>query len=138
MRLRIFVIDDEEGIRDTFRWYFEDLGHEVLTVSEPHSCQVYQGHDCQNDHSCGDLLFVDYTMPRMNGLEFVEHMVRRGCKGMTNNMFIMSGNIDVIDRQKAAKLGCRILEKPVSFKTLDKIVADIETEISPTRKLAAL
>ena len=35
MKLRIFVIDDEESIRDTFKLHLEGQGHEVLTAPEP-------------------------------------------------------------------------------------------------------
>jgi len=47
MKMRIFVIDDEECIRDTMQWHLEDQGHEVLTAHCPLICDIYQGYHCK-------------------------------------------------------------------------------------------
>jgi len=138
LRLRIFVIDDEECIRDTFKWHLEELGHEVVTAAEPMLCDVYCGQDCQEDYPCGDLILCDYHMPKMNGLDFIEQMDRRGCNLPAKNKYIISGNTTAVDLKKAAVLGCHILEKPVSLERLEQITLEVKGNLDPRRKLADL
>jgi len=138
MKLRIFVIDDEESIRETMKWHLEEQGHEVLVAPEPLICDVYLGCKCVDEYACGDILFVDYKMPRMTGLEFVELMAKRGCKGLTENKIIMSGDTTAIDIAKVEKLGCKVVQKPLSLSEVDKIVAVAKKRLHPDRRLADL
>lgn len=125
MKLRIFVIDDEECIRDTFKWHLEAHGHEVFTASEPMLCDIYQGDCCSSESACTDILLIDYNMPRMNGLEFIERMSQRGCKGDPATKIIMSGNTTDIDMDLVRKLGCQVVQKPLRFADLDKVIRQI-------------
>ena len=125
MKLRIYVIDDEECIRDTFKWHLEAQGHEVFTASEPMLCDIYKGNCCSSESACTDILFIDYNMPRMTGLEFIELMSQRGCKGDPATRIIMSGNTTAIDMDLVRKLGCKVVQKPLTFDGLDKIILQI-------------
>ncbi len=125
--LKIIVIDDEECIRDTLRWYLEDLGHKVQTAPEPLACDVYQGHTCCQDTACADALIIDYRMPRMTGLEFIELLKERGCQGMMSNILIMTGNAGDVNREKVAELNCNLLQKPVSYAELDQWLDGVVT-----------
>lgn len=138
MKLRIFVIDDEESIRETFQWHLEAKGHEVVVAEEPLACDIYHDCACQEGSPCGDLLFVDYAMPRMTGLEFVEFMHKRGCKANPAVKYIMSGNINIIDMEKVKEIGCNVLQKPVTLEKIDEIVEKIKAIHSPDRQLTAL
>ena len=125
MKLRITVIDDEECIRDTFKWHLEAQGHEVYTASEPMLCDIYQGNCCSSESACTDVLLIDYNMPRMNGLEFIELISQRGCKGDPSTKVIISGNTTAIDMERVSQLGCQVVQKPFSFAALDKIILQI-------------
>ena len=127
MKLKIVVIDDEESIRDTFKWLLEDLGHEVITCAEPVTCEVYSRDSCQQDTPCSDTLIIDYHMPGMNGLEFIESLVQHGCHGKTENVLLMSGDTTKIDMQKVEKLGCRVAQKPISLVFLEEWVEEIQS-----------
>ena len=120
------------------QWYLESQGHEVLVASEPEGCDVYQGCECNHEYACGDVLFVDYNMPRMKGLEFIELMSQRGCKGLPENKIIMSGNISAIDMDKVEVLGCKIEQKPLSLFRVDEIIEEAKKRLQPDRKLADL
>ena len=98
--------------------YLEDLCLNVVVASKPQCAPVFDGHDCINERPCGDALIIDYNMPKMNGLEFVELLDMRGCKGLLSNVLIMTGNIDEVDVEKATQLGCCIMQKPVKFDAL--------------------
>jgi CheY-like chemotaxis protein len=129
MKLRITVIDDEECIRDTFKWHLEAQGHEVFTASEPMLCDIYQGNCCSSESACTDVLLIDYNMPRMTGLEFIEMMSQRGCKSPPATKIIMSGNTGDIDVERVKRLGCQVVQKPFSFAELDRIILQIIEKI---------
>ncbi len=138
MKLRILVIDDEQCIRDTFKWHLEDLGHEVLTAPEPVACSIYHGHVCNESTPCGDLLFIDYQMPTMTGLEFIQFMRESGCKGSPANKYIISGNTAQIDMGIVEKLGCHVLQKPVDLEHIDRIIEKTKEGLDQNRQLTEL
>jgi len=126
MKLRIVVIDDEESIRDTFRWHLEDLGHEVFTFAEPLECDVQLYCSCQQNVSCSDALLIDYHMPGMNGLDFLENQMKKGCKGNPANVLLMSGDTTKIDMDRVAELGCYVEQKPLSLETIEKWIYEVQ------------
>lgn len=138
MSLRIFVIDHEESIRDSFKLYLEDEGHQVITAREPAACDVFQGHTCTRERPCGHALFVGYQLSGLNGLDFIEQMEKKGCKGSARNKILMSGDTTAIDMQKARRLGCKVLQKPVSLKTIDQIVKEVEENVPEDETLMAI
>jgi len=130
MKLKIVLIDDEESIRDSLSWYLEEQGHDVITATEPSTCEIYQGGRCSKQEPCAHALITDYHLPKMSGLEFIEVMTQRGCKGITANKLIMSGNARAIDLQKASQLGCRVVQKPLRFAEVDRWLEEVKTRIS--------
>ena len=136
MKLRITIIDDDECIRDSLQWYLEDLGHEVQTADAPESCDVYQGHTCSKGIACGDVLLIDYNMPGMNGLDYIESLKNRGCRGITSHMLLMSGNTTEIDMAKAQALGCVVFQKPMTFDQLEEWLEVVKQRINNKTALA--
>jgi len=136
--VRIFIIDDEESIRDSFRMYLEDQGHEVLTADRPQACAVFQGHNCDKDYPCGHLLLIDHFLPGMNGLDFIEMMEKQGCRGMVRNKILMSGDSTAVDEDRVKRIGCKVIQKPFTFAMLDKVVDNAELAVDPDEKLADL
>ena len=126
MKLKIFVIDDEESIRDTFRWHLEDMGHEVFTYAAPVDCDVQAYCLCQQSTPCTDALLIDYNMPGMNGLDFIEDQMSHGCKGDPRNMLLMSGDTTQIDMKKASALGCSVEQKPLPLETLERWISEVQ------------
>lgn len=138
MKLRIFVIDDEVSIRETFKLHLENLGHEVIALPDPSFCTVYMGACCQMEDACADILIIDYTMPRMTGMELLELMERKG--GLTKARFkmILTGDATQVDRSAANRLGCEVRQKPMRLSELEAWVDSLAKEIPPERKLADL
>jgi len=118
-KLRIIIIEDEDCIRDSLKWFLEDLGHEVIANSAPFTCDVYQGGNCSRKVSCSDVLLIDQHNPGALGLDFIQILNECGCKGITSNMILMSGDTTSIDRKKAEMLGCTVVQKPMSFEFLE-------------------
>ena len=138
MKLRIFVIDDEECIRDTFRWYLEDQGHEVITAESPKTIINFSNNCNRRKHACGDVFFVDHNMPEMTGMTFLEHASKKLCKLPQRNKVLMSGALtqDLIDRAK--RMGCTTMKKPVKFSQIDAFLEKATARVSPERLLAEL
>jgi len=62
---RIFLLDDEELILDSFKMIFSDLGYEVVTCDDaPQAVNIVLGSDF-------DLILTDIRMPGMNGAEVI-------------------------------------------------------------------
>ena len=138
MKLRIFIIDDEESIRETYQMHLEGLGHEVIALPDPSFCSVYMGAVCGMENACADILIIDYSMPRMTGLKLLELMEKKG--GLTAARFkmILTGDATQIDRTVAQRLGCEVRQKPMRLSELEEGVNTLAKEISPDRKLADL
>ncbi len=120
------IIEDEECIRDSLQWYLEDLGHNVIAGDSPFDCHVYQGGDCTRGVACTDVLLIDQHLPGMKGLDFIEVLTQRGCRGITANILLMSGDATSIDREKADRLGCTVVQKPISFEFIGNWLENVQ------------
>ena len=128
MSLRVLAIDDESEILSVWRRAFTAAGHEVTAASS-----AGDGLDLARRRYF-DLAVVDYDMPAMNGLEFLERLkaIQPGCPGI-----LASGHLDVPVMIAAINRGeiSRVLEKP--FKATE-LVAAAEEVIEARRQLARL
>lgn len=138
MRLRVYIIDDQEEVRNFLKTYIELLGHEVLVAEGPQASGIFHECNCCQPYACCDIVIVDYHMPEMTGLEFLEQMHLRGCKINPTHKFILTGNVLDVDAQSRRKIGCGILEKPVELSAIKEIIDQV-VELTPKdRKLIDL
>ena len=140
MKLRIFIFEDDPGLRRLLTFIFDQEGHEVLSFPDPGACPLYHDEKCQcpQDYPCGDILITDNRMPRMTGLEFIRRQVKNGCRGAALNKAVMSARWCHEDIREAEDLGCRILYKPFRVDDLKNWVRERALDIDPVRKLAPL
>jgi DNA-binding NtrC family response regulator len=66
MKKRILIADDEQGIRDLFRFLLEEQGFEVFTA-----CDGMEAVEMVEKHTF-DLVFLDVHMPKMRGPEAIK------------------------------------------------------------------
>lgn len=124
-RLKIIIIEDEESIRETMKWHFEDLGHEVIAASAPDFCRELNPQQCTATKRCGDLLFIDQNLPGVTGLEFVRWLFSEGCQLSPGHVWIMTGALTAAVRAEAALLGCNAVAKPFSLVEAEKLVRQV-------------
>ena len=62
--MAILLVDDEKDTRDSLREVLEAAGHEVVTAATGKEALGHVNGDT-------DLMLVDYSMPEMNGEEFL-------------------------------------------------------------------
>lgn len=102
----IYIIDDDEALRDSLVWLLESSGYQVLAHESAEAfLAVY------NEHLTGCLV-LDVRMPGMSGLELFEELGRRRC---TLPVIFITGHGDVPMAVSALKKGAvDFIEKPFS------------------------
>lgn len=141
MKLRIFVFDLDNSLRDLLTIVIRKKGHEVLAFPEPSACPLYSDSDCNctQEYACGDLMIIDSRMLKISTIEFIRKQMDQGCKGATQNKLVLSttGSQEK-ELQLAEKMGFKLMKKPFSLKDISDWIDECEKRIDPNRKLAEL
>jgi len=111
----VFIVDDDEAVRDSLRWLLEANGYRVKSFSGAEDFL-----DAYDPDQIG-VLIVDVRMPGMSGLELQEELIAR--KAPLPIVFI-TGHGDVPMAVSTIKKGAvDFLEKPFNETDLRAIVA---------------
>ena len=111
----IFIVDDDEAVRDSLRWLLEANGYRVRSFSGAE--EFLQAYDPEQI----GVLIVDVRMPGMSGLELQEALIAR--QAPLPIVFI-TGHGDVPMAVSTMKKGAvDFLEKPFNESDLRDIVA---------------
>lgn len=105
----VFVVDDDEAVRQSTAWLIESIGLKVNTyVSADEFLENYN-----NESGC---IVMDVRMPGMSGLEAQEEMKNRG---ITLPLIFITGHGDVPMAVRALKRGAfDFIEKPFNDQLL--------------------
>ena len=107
---KIFVVDDDEGVRD---------GLKAMLESEYQSVEVYaNGRDFLDayDPSRGGCLLLDLNMPVMSGQQVLDALAR---KGATLPVIVITSVDDPKVKARALQAGAvEVLEKPFDHRKL--------------------
>lgn len=115
----VLVIDDEETVREPLRQFLEEAGYRVQAAENPTICQaVASDSSCPLKTPCFAILIVDFSMPKMNGLDFLEGRAKRHCKGATLPVALMSGCLPEGAGERLDIIGCTFFQKPVRLSSL--------------------
>jgi two-component system, LuxR family, response regulator DctR len=102
----VFIVDDDEAIRDGLRWLFESYGIGADTFASGESFL-----DAFHPDMAGCLL-LDVRMPGMTGLELFERLKARGC---ALPVIFLTGHGDIPMAVEAIHGGATdFIEKPAS------------------------
>lgn len=129
----ILVVDDDEAIRKSFTYFFEDCGYQILEA-----CNGREGLDIFRRER-PDLVFTDLLMPEMSGLDLLTALKELSPE---TPVIVISGIGVVADAIKAVKLGAwDFITKPVYSLAELEIVAkraletvELRYEVSALRK----
>lgn len=106
----IYVVDDDDAVRDSVRALFESYG---LTVRDYPSAHHFLGDDRSRERdglSC--CLLLDLHMPGMSGAELLEHLKELEISLPT---VVLTGRADPQLWERVMRAGARaLLEKPVN------------------------
>jgi DNA-binding NtrC family response regulator len=107
---RMLLIDDDEWIRDSLSLFFEGEGCHLMVVETAEEGMEElrrQGYD---------IILVDYRLPGMDGLEFLERIKDSHSNALTI-LITAYGSKDVF--LKARKIGVQgFIDKPFTTKTI--------------------
>jgi FixJ family two-component response regulator len=100
----VYVVDDDEAIRDSLGWLLASIGYRVATYSTAE--QFLEGYKA----GAASCLVLDVRMPGLSGLELQQELNRRG---ETLPIIFITGHGDVPMAVNAVKSGAfHFLEKP--------------------------
>lgn len=141
MKLRVFVFDLDNSLRDLLTILVRGKGHEVLAFPEPSACPLYSESDCtcHQEYACGDLMIIDSRMRKMSTIDFIQKQVDHGCKGATQNKLVLSTTGSKEEElQRAVKMGFKLMKKPFILKEISDWIDECGKRIKPNRKLVEL
>lgn len=111
---RILIIDDEAGIVEEVKSYFEEEGFEVYSADNGK-----EGLRCFNDLK-PDLLILDIKLPDMSGLRILQHSKETN---PASKVIVNTGYVDQNLIDEAEKLGRdSFLQKPFNLERLHEEV----------------
>ncbi|MGB0712428.1 MAG: response regulator FixJ [Gammaproteobacteria bacterium] len=106
----VFVVDDDNAVRDSLRWLIESVGHPVETYENARA--FLDGYD-RDRPGC---LVLDVRMPGMSGLDLQEYLIQ---ESIHIPVIIITGHGDVPMAVRAMKAGALdFVEKPFSDQVL--------------------
>lgn len=109
----VFIVDDDDAIRDSLKLLLEAAGLPRIVVHE-------SGRDFLNNAKPGpgDCLVVDVRMPEIDGLELQQALIERGIE---IPVIVMTGHGDIPMAVRALKAGASdFIEKPFT----DDVILD--------------
>ena len=109
---RILLIEDDEWIRDSLSLFFEDEGCHLITAeSAEEGMEALKKQDY-------DIIIVDYRLPGMDGLGFLEK-VKDSHPNASTLLITAYGSRDVF--LKAQSMGVQgFIDKPFTVKTIEE------------------
>jgi DNA-binding response OmpR family regulator len=134
VKRRVVIFDDDELIRKALWLFFDRRQYEIFTFPYPDACPLHvtSACPCPLGTSCSDLIVSDVNMGGRNGIDFIEELMKKGCR--QRHFAVMSGAFTEADRARAARLGCTVIEKPLFIDALTAWVEAVEKTI-PSKRL---
>ena len=109
-QLKVYVIDDDEAVRDSMRALLESF---AIEVSDYPSAGDFLAQVRAPTNGC---MLLDLHMPGMSGLELLELMRQRG---WDLPVIVITGRSDDLLKERALRAGVvAVLDKPVDESTL--------------------
>lgn len=114
---RVFVVDDDQDIRDLITFVLQRAGHEVVSVEDPLAALALA-------ESTGfDLAVLDWSMPRMDGGELCARL-RQLPPLAAVPILILTAHADPATRERAFEVGASgFMSKPFALDELTDVVA---------------
>ena len=95
----------------------ERRGFDVMAFDNPLEFPAYTSTNCPCA-LCPDIIISDVDMPKVNGLQFVETVINKGCK--CKHIALVTGKgLEEEDLHKMAKLNVRCFQKPFDLDEFD-------------------
>ena len=124
--MRIYLVDDNDGFRESTAWLLETAGFEPLAYAS--GAAFLAAYDGQRHGADDECLVSDIRMPQMSGLQLQEELARRGIR---LPLVFVTAHGDVPLAVEAMRKGAsNFLEKPF---TDEALVQAIHTAVAARR-----
>ena len=131
-RSRVVVAEDDEGMLELVAFALRNDGHEVIEVSDGGRLLVRLASQLRTERGLdADLIVSDIRMPVMSGLAMLKAL--RDAH-WTKPVILMTAFADEDTRNRAARLGARLLDKPF---TMEGLCAAVDEELEAHRRSAS-
>jgi CheY-like chemotaxis protein len=139
-KLKVIIFDDEATVLNLLKRWLSKKGCEVITFDEPTVCPILEKNtkDCLKENQCADIIITDFKMPRMNGIELLQHQSQKGCWIDISHKAIITAYMDDEIKRAIEKLGCAFFEKPFQLSEISDWVSDCEKRIDLSLPLCSL
>ena len=127
LRLRVFIVDMNNAMRDSLAIHVESLGHVVVVASSMSTCPHYhsEGQRCSQDTSCGDAMILGQELTSIKGIDFIERRIIGGCKGVAANNALICRPWSYGEEKRLEALGCRFFETPLQLKDISNWLKEV-------------
>lgn len=117
-QLRFLVVDDNEDIRDVFQRLVERAGHVATTAGDgQEAVEILEGETF-------DVMLLDLTMPRMNGVDVVRWLRARPTVAPDMRVVVISAWAGE-HRAVLQELGITtVMQKPLRIQQLTDLIAE--------------
>lgn len=116
---RILVVEDLDLVRDFTQAFLNSAGYEASLAS--HGAEALE--ILQREGGAFDLVFTDFNMPGMSGLELIQEIARRH---PSMRFILASGYLDEGERQRIVNTtGARILKKPYNVRDATALIHEV-------------
>jgi len=109
----VLVVDDEKGIRESFKMILKDGYHVLLAETGEEALEIFKNNPV-------DLILLDILLPDINGIELLERL-----KGMDPNteIIMVTGVKEIQTAVKAIKLGAyQYIIKPFTVEDIINVI----------------
>ena len=128
--LKALLVDDSESARMVLQEMLESFGFEVHAAAGAHEA-IHLFQEKHTESEPFSILIIDWKMPKMNGVELVEHL-RKITDKIPSVVMVTAFGIDSIKQATTQKIVDNYLLKPVNPSTLFDVVNNL-LHLTPTR-----
>lgn len=126
--MKALVLDDDPMVRSYLTLLLTRRGHEVTSFPDPACCSLCTHASCSSPDGgpCIDIIISDVKMPQITGLDFVESLLRKGCK--CRHIALISGAWSEADMKRALQFPAKIFAKPCSATDISRWIETVEND----------
>lgn len=131
--MKVVVVDDNASVLLLMQVAIQRKGHTVLTFRNPLDCPIYEvpSCPCPVSNPCPDIIISDFNMPGVNGIDFLEAVVKRGCR-CVYHAIITAKELDEQALGRINKMGCRLFSKPLPLSHLYAWLDEVQKKLPAT------
>jgi CheY-like chemotaxis protein len=118
--MNLLLVDDDEWVRDSLRLFFESEGCKIVAMETAEEGLAFTA----DQHF--DIIIVDYRLPGMDGLEFIEHLPDNQTDAL--KLLITAYGTEAL-LETAKKSGVHeLISKPFTTETIEATLSRLITD----------